>query len=497
MKQFLRVFIMAVALVWGWHAAAQNIALGKNVTASSVEHPVNTPAHQVNDNNTATTRWASAPGNDDEWITIDLAWQYDITQVVLRWETAMALDYNIEVSNDGTTWTLAEAVTGNTNPVNTIPLTNANNYRYIRMQGLQRSDPGWGYSLWEFEVEGTPVGGAIGSNVAYSGDPLNLKPAVASSSLFTNASSAFDGQGNASTVDYLGGGTGTLWASDPGYAGDPEQWIYVDLGARYNLHQVVLYWYSDPGADFEIQTTNDPLGTWTTVASITDNRAYVNTFNVTGNKAQYVRLYTTAHNITGGQFQLFEFEVYGIEEVLPAVLTNLSAVKLGQSQVKIGWTTAQELNTQTFVVERSANGTSWQQVAALPAAGNSNTPLNYSVTDTDPVKGNNYYRLKTIDIDGHFEYSATRRVDFRSAITFTLYPNPAADELLITTDKVNGLNRASLQVLNNMSQVVINRSIADGGQPYRLNVASLQPGVYYLKLVTAEGEINMEKFIKR
>src|SRR5690606_32349714 len=109
-------------------------------------------------------------------------------------------------------------------------------------------------------------------------------------------------------------------------------WIYVDLGARYNLHQVVLYWYSDPGADFEIQTTNDPLGTWTTVASITDNRAYVNTFNVTGNKAQYVRLYTTAHNIIGGQFQLFEFEVYGIEEVLPAVLTNFSAVKLGQSQ---------------------------------------------------------------------------------------------------------------------------------------------------------------------
>ena len=71
------------------------------------------------------------------------------------------------------------------------------------------------------------------------------------------------------------------------------------------------------------------------------------------------------------------------------------------------WKTDQELNTDKFIIERSINGS---QYSAIGSVSSANTPgvHNYAYTDqdinslgTDIV----YYRLKQIDIDGHYTFS--------------------------------------------------------------------------------------------
>jgi hypothetical protein len=60
--------------------------------------------------------------------------------------------FQIQTSNDGTTWTTIYSTTTSTGGVQTIPVTGSG--RYVRMYGTKRST-GYGYSLWEFQVYGS------------------------------------------------------------------------------------------------------------------------------------------------------------------------------------------------------------------------------------------------------------------------------------------------------------------------------------------------------
>jgi hypothetical protein len=126
-----------------------NIALGKPVSASSVEGAA-TPAAAVNDGS-LTTRWASAH-TDVEWIRIDLQAEYDLTGARIVWEAAAAKNFKIQVSSNDASWTTVyTTITGDGG---TDAFTFASTARYIRMYAGDRLTD-YGYSIYEFEVFGT------------------------------------------------------------------------------------------------------------------------------------------------------------------------------------------------------------------------------------------------------------------------------------------------------------------------------------------------------
>ncbi|MFC0629367.1 discoidin domain-containing protein [Kribbella deserti] len=130
--------------------AAELLSLGKPASASSSEG-AGTPAAAAVDGNTG-TRWASSWA-DSQWIQIDLGSAATLSQVVLRWETAYAAAYRIEVSSDGQSWAPAYNTTTGRGGTEVLPVTA--NGRYVRLTGLTRAT-GYGISLWEFEVHGSP-----------------------------------------------------------------------------------------------------------------------------------------------------------------------------------------------------------------------------------------------------------------------------------------------------------------------------------------------------
>ncbi|MBN1409412.1 MAG: discoidin domain-containing protein [Spirochaetales bacterium] len=129
-----------------------NIALNKIATSSSDENS-GTTANNAVDGNTG-TRWSSA-FSDPQWIQIDLGATASISSVVLRWETACASAYQIQISSNASSWTTLWSTSSGSGGNVTINLSGSG--RYIRMYGTARATA-WGYSLWEFEVYGT--GGA-------------------------------------------------------------------------------------------------------------------------------------------------------------------------------------------------------------------------------------------------------------------------------------------------------------------------------------------------
>jgi hypothetical protein len=75
-----------------------------------------------------------------------------ICQVTLNWEAAYATAFQIQTSNDGSTWTTIYSTTTGTGGTQTLNITGSG--RYIRMYGTTRATQ-YGYSLWEFSVYGS------------------------------------------------------------------------------------------------------------------------------------------------------------------------------------------------------------------------------------------------------------------------------------------------------------------------------------------------------
>jgi hypothetical protein len=266
--------------------AATLLSQGQPTTASSTENAT-FPASAATDGN-AGTRWSSAFA-DPQWLQVDLGSVSTVSSVTLQWETAYATAFQIQVSNDASTWTTVYSTTTGTGGTQTLNVTGTG--RYVRMYGTARAT-GYGYSLWEFQVYGTAGSGGTGGTCSTTDAALN-KPATASSlenATFT-AGAAFDGN------------TGTRWSS----AFSDPQWIQVDLGSSQTVCEVSLAWEAAYATAFQIQVSPDGTN-WTTVYSTTTGTGGTQTLSVNGT-GRYVRMYGTARATQYG-YSLWEFGVY-------------------------------------------------------------------------------------------------------------------------------------------------------------------------------------------
>jgi eukaryotic-like serine/threonine-protein kinase len=119
------------------------------VSASSVQGYPWAAAYAVD--GSLGTRWSSG-WSDPQWLEVDLGATHAVTKVVLDWERAYATAFQIQVSDNGTTWTDIYSTTTGAGGAQTLQVSGSG--RYVRMYGTARATQ-YGYSLWEFQVFGT------------------------------------------------------------------------------------------------------------------------------------------------------------------------------------------------------------------------------------------------------------------------------------------------------------------------------------------------------
>ena len=124
-------------------------------TASSIEQDA-FPASAAVDGDTTLTRWSSA-FSDPQWLQVDLGVTATISTVVIYWEAAYATAFQIQVSGNGSSWITIYRTSSGVGGEQT--LTSSGTGRYVRMYGTARTGQ-YGYSLFEFQVYGTPKGTA-------------------------------------------------------------------------------------------------------------------------------------------------------------------------------------------------------------------------------------------------------------------------------------------------------------------------------------------------
>jgi hypothetical protein len=183
---------------------------------------------------------------------------------------------------------------------------------------------------------------------------------------------------------------------------------------------------------------------------------------------------------------------------LPVELTSFTA-STTNNKVTLNWNTATEVNNYGFEIERIAvsdkllansqqlNTNSWVKIAFVQGSGNSNSPKNYSFTDTPTGRTEFQYRLKQIDLDGKYEYSNVVTVELAAPTNFAVeqnFPNPFNPTTSIQY-QVSGTSNVTLKVYDVLGKEVatlVNETKVPGKYEIKFDGSNLSSGIYFYTL---------------
>ena len=182
-----------------------------------------------------------------------------------------------------------------------------------------------------------------------------------------------------------------------------------------------------------------------------------------------------------------------IDESLSIELLSFTA-DCRDGTAEINWATASETNNDYFTLEKCKDDAclvsdNWGIVTIVKGAGNSNTILNYRVTDVLRLADETiYYRLKKTDFNGAFAYSNTiaanclqREVEFEF-IGVTAQGNEGFITVLFNSDTGHSYKLELYDILGRLLTTEKLPESVYGLNAIKVNTSGLSEGTYVIAL---------------
>lgn len=154
-------------------------------------------------------------------------------------------------------------------------------------------------------------------------------------------------------------------------------------------------------------------------------------------------------------------------------------------QMEINWSTASEIDSDYFIVERSEDGKNFEEIARQIAQNEGNQVAQYTYQDIVKTKMLYYYRIREISLNGESQLSIIRSAQSNLTVVSSLsvYPNPIANgevltinlEQIPTTDIV-------LELFNLNGQLLAQQNIKTGSNVLNWKLPELVIGAYFVKI---------------
>lgn len=180
---------------------------------------------------------------------------------------------------------------------------------------------------------------------------------------------------------------------------------------------------------------------------------------------------------------------------LPLSLLSFTGIQV-KGQHFLNWETVQEINTEHFELQRSASGSGFVTLGEVKAAGHSQQKEQYEYIDSQPLNGNNFYRLKMVDADTKFTYSNVvllRLLKDKSVLQ--IYPNPTASVLNIELSGKQDNSEILIDVYDASARLVARKTMKKDNNVLQLDVSKLAAGMYSIRIVDQE-DMSVVKFVK-
>ncbi|MBC7451523.1 MAG: discoidin domain-containing protein [Cytophagales bacterium] len=342
--------------------------------------------------------------------------------------------------------------------------------------------------------------------------------------------------------DAVDGSFGTRWSS---FHAD-NQWMYVDLGAAFDIDSVRLKWEGAYGKSYEIQYTDDLANPWTTVFSTTTGNGGWDVIIKPATNIRYVKMNGLVRATTYG-FSLYEFEIYGkpkyvwsaipasstssisniysanptftptvttkysvaipdpclptsiasftstVSCPLPLTFLSFDVKNTGDGRL-LTWVTTNEINTSYFIVEKSDGNGAFYPIGRLSSANKSGVH-SYIYNDATLLAGTAYYRIVQYDIDNKFDYSVTRSVTNTNSDLIVM-PNPSSG-VFILKGYSESEEEYDITIINAIGQIVLIKTVSPvTNLEVNLDISEYAAGTYIL-YATTSSKTFVKKIIKQ
>jgi len=205
-----------------------------------------------------------------------------------------------------------------------------------------------------------------------------------------------------------------------------------------------------------------------------------------------VSVTSAAASSAAGRFKV----VFRQMNALPIKVTAVTATAKNSGNL-IEWNVENESGIQQYQVEKSTDGSHFNQMAVVNAKNNGSGKYNSS--DANVASGINYYRIMIVTIDGKISYTQIVKVA-NTALTgsVTVFPNPITDGTihLQLNNQPSGIYK--IKVYNSAGQVLLSKNInhIDGSSKETLDGGSLPTGIYQLEVNNPDDSNEVIKIIK-
>jgi hypothetical protein len=162
-----------------------------------------------------------------------------------------------------------------------------------------------------------------------------------------------------------------------------------------------------------------------------------------------------------------------------------------------------ETNAKYTVIERSGDDGSYDSIGVVIDIDDNNTNT-YTFADNNMINGNNYYRLRMVDMAGDTRYSkivslyASLQTTTAATSSMTVYPNPAVATINYTI--ASTANQQVFVQVYNLSGVALmttEQQLTAGNNVESIAISSLKAGSYFLKITSVQGNMQyVQSFIK-
>ena len=159
------------------------------------------------------------------------------------------------------------------------------------------------------------------------------------------------------------------------------------------------------------------------------------------------------------------------------------------------WVTEQEINSSHFEIERSKDGIDFYYIGRA----NANETNPYEFVDEVPLIGDNYYRLKMVDLDGSYTYSKIINIISKlENLDYILFPNPINENVLTYRSHLSFSKDLSVYLFDINGREVFNYhyETSDLINVITINLESLEKGYYTVKIIHKDGTTRTAKIIK-
>jgi hypothetical protein len=167
------------------------------------------------------------------------------------------------------------------------------------------------------------------------------------------------------------------------------------------------------------------------------------------------------------------------------------------------WVMEGETNAKYTVIERSGDDGSYDSIGVVIDIDDNNTNT-YTFADNNMINGNNYYRLRMVDMAGDTRYSkivslyASLQTTAAATSSMTVYPNPAVATINYTI--ASTANQQVFVQVYNLSGVALmttEQQLTAGNNVESIAISSLKAGSYFLKITSVQGNMQyVQSFIK-